>query len=269
MHWTQHATCRILVATRDRRAVSTLLLTALFATSVATSFLSGIFGMAGGMILMGVLLALLAVPEAMALHAVAQMASNGWRGLLWIGHVRWRPVAAYVSGCAVALAVLSFFQFVPSKPLALLALGVSPFLVRLLPQSVRPDPQRLLDGAVYGAACMSLMLLAGVAGPLLDTLFLGGDLSRKEIVATKAACQIFGHAAKLVYFGGLIASAAGVDLGLAAMVVVASMIGTVAAKPVLERLTDVQYRRWATYIITVIASAYLAQAGYLLAFAAK
>jgi len=112
------------------------------------------------------------------------------------------------------------------------------------------------------------MLMAGVAGPLLDTYFIGGSFSRKEIVATKAACQIFGHAAKLIYFGGLVAQA-GIDLGLAALVVVASMIGTMAAKPVLERLTDVQYRRWATYIITAIASAYLAQAGYLLAFAAR
>ena len=32
---------------------------------VATSFLSGIFGMAGGMILIGVLLALLPLPQAM------------------------------------------------------------------------------------------------------------------------------------------------------------------------------------------------------------
>jgi uncharacterized membrane protein YfcA len=249
--------------------VSASLIVVLLATSVATSFVSGIFGMAGGMILMGVLLALLTVPEAMALHAVAQMASNGWRGLLWVGHVRWRPVGAYLAGCAVALGILSLIQFVPSKPLALLMLGVSPFLVRLLPRSFRPDPQRPVDGVCYGAACMSLMLLAGVAGPLLDTFFIGGSMSRKEIVATKAACQIFGHLAKLVYFGGLIASSAGIDPRLAATVVVASMIGTVAAKPVLERLTDVQYRRWATYVILAIASVYLAQAGYMLAFAAR
>jgi len=252
-----------------RAPVSAPLLIALFATSVATSFLSGLFGMAGGMVLMGVLLSLLTVPEAMALHAVAQLASNGWRGLLWIGHVRWRTVAAYMSGAAVALAALSFLQFVPSKLLALLALGLSPFLVRLLPGSIRPDPERLVDGVVYGSACMSLMLLAGVAGPLLDTYFIGGTMSRKEIVATKAACQIFGHAAKLFYFGGLIAQAASIDPGVAAMVVAASLIGTMAAKPVLERLTDMQYRRWATTIIMAIACAYLAQASYLLAWAAK
>ena len=46
---------------------------------LATSFLSGIFGMAGGMILIGVLLVLLPVQTAMVLHAVTQIASCGWR----------------------------------------------------------------------------------------------------------------------------------------------------------------------------------------------
>ena len=59
------------------------LMIALFATMIGTAFLSGIFGMAGGMILVGVLLALLPVPAAMALHAITQMASNGWRAFLW------------------------------------------------------------------------------------------------------------------------------------------------------------------------------------------
>ena len=55
---------------------------------------------------------------------------------------------------------------------------------------------------------MTLILLTGVAGPLIDQFFLGGKLDRREIVATKAICQIFGHAAKLVYFGALIDQAA-------------------------------------------------------------
>ena len=63
------------------------------------------------------------VPEAMMLHGVTQMASNGWRGLLWFRHVRWRAVGAYVVGCAVALLLWSFTRYVPSKPVALLLLG--------------------------------------------------------------------------------------------------------------------------------------------------
>jgi uncharacterized membrane protein YfcA len=50
--------------------MSALLISALSLAMVGTSFLSGIFGMAGGMILIGILLALLPVPEAMMLHGI-------------------------------------------------------------------------------------------------------------------------------------------------------------------------------------------------------
>src|ERR1041384_2164387 len=84
-------------------------------TMVATAFLSGIFGMAGGLILIGVLLVIMPVPDAMMLHGVTQMASNGWRGLLWIRHVRWRSMGAYLAGCASALLAWSLCRYVPSK----------------------------------------------------------------------------------------------------------------------------------------------------------
>ncbi len=49
----------------------------LSALMIGTALLSGVFGMAGGLILIGVLLTLFPVPQAMILHAVTQMASNG------------------------------------------------------------------------------------------------------------------------------------------------------------------------------------------------
>jgi uncharacterized membrane protein YfcA len=244
--------------------MSAFLMFALVVTMVGTSFLSGIFGMAGGLILMGVLLALLPVPEAMSLHAVTQMASNGWRGLLWWQHVRWRAAAAFLFGCAVAFVLWTFWRYVPSKPVAFLLLGVTPFLVRVVPSDLKPDPERLLHGTLYGAFCMTLMLLTGVSGPLIDTYFLGGGMERRQIVATKAVCQVFSHGAKFAYFGGRVDLAAGLDPWMAALAIAASMIGTSLARPILDRLTDTQYRRWATHIITTIAVAYLAQGSYLL-----
>ena len=230
---------------------------------VCTSLLSGIFGMAGGMVLIGVLILLLPLPEAMALHAVTQMASNGWRSLLWLKHVRWRIVVAYVVGCAAAITLWSLVRFVPGKPLALIMLGVSPFLLHLLPHRMKPDAESPVQGAAYGVASMSLMLVTGVAGPLLDSFFLGGKLDRRGIIATKAGCQVFGHSMKLLYFGGLIDQAAGVDPWLAAGAVLASMTGTMLAKPVLEKLSDVQFKRWAGRLVTTIASYYIAQGVWL------
>lgn len=236
---------------------------ALVATMVATAFLSGIFGMAGGLVLIGVLFLVLPLPDAMALHAVTQMASNGWRGVLWIKHVSWRAVAAYLGGCLIAFIAWSLVRYVPDKATALLALGLTPFLVRLVPANLKPDPQNFLHGGIFGAICMTLMLLTGVTGPILDTYFLGGGLERRQIIATKAICQVFGHGAKFIYFGGLVAGAASLDPLMAALAVAASIAGTTAAKPVLERLTDTQYRTWTTHIITVIAGFYVLQGLWL------
>lgn len=230
-------------------------------TMLFTAFLSGIFGMAGGLILMGVLLSLLPVPEAMALHGVTQMASNGWRAVLWIRYVRPHAALPFLAGSAVAFIAWTFWRYVPPKSVAFILLGVSPFLVRLAPVNLKPDPERLSHGLVYGAGCMTLMLLAGVSGPLIDTFFLGGKLDRRQIVATKSACQVVAHSAKLAYFGGLVEQAAGIDPIMAGIAVVCSIVGTSLARPVLERLSDTQYRAWANKIITTIALVYLAMGG--------
>ena len=61
----------------------------------STAALSGVFGMAGGMVLIAVLALLLPIPEAMVIHALAQGVANGaraallWRSLEWRA---WRPM---------------------------------------------------------------------------------------------------------------------------------------------------------------------------------
>jgi uncharacterized membrane protein YfcA len=250
--------------TARERTMSPLLISFLCLVMVGTSFLSGIFGMAGGMILIGILLAIMPLPDAMMLHGVTQLASNGWRGLLWYRHIRWKAAAAYVAGCLIALLIWSFWRYVPGKPLALLLLGVTPFMVRLAPEKLRADPESPVQGVLYGAACMSLILLTGIAGPLIDTYFLGGKMDRREIVATKAACQVFGHAAKLVYFGGIIDQAASVDPVIAVLAVVSCMIGTMLGAKVLEIMSDRQFRSWANGIITAIAGYFVIHGAILL-----
>lgn len=244
--------------------MSPLVMLAVIVTMVGTSLLSGIFGMAGGLVLIGVLLVLLPVPDAMALHAVTQISSNGWRAALWWRHIRLRPVLGLAAGNVAALGVWSLVLLVPDRGVALLMLGLSPFLVRALPQGWQPNPMRPLHGVLAGAACMSLMVLTGVAGPLLDRFFLGGALDRREIVSSKAAVQTLGHTLKLFYFGALVAEAGRVDPMVAGLAILASMAGTMLAKRVLEAMTEVQYRRWAERIIVAIALFYIGQGTWML-----
>src|SRR3954454_20225446 len=69
---------------------------------VGTAFLSGLFGMAGGLILIGVLLTLMPLPTAMVLHAITQMASNGWRARRSLWPLRRDPVDVLADGRARA-----------------------------------------------------------------------------------------------------------------------------------------------------------------------
>jgi len=240
-----------------------LVIIALGLLMVATAFLSGLFGMAGGLILIGVLLALMPLPAAMVLHAITQMASNGWRALLWRAHIRWRPVFVYLIGCALALALWSLTRYVPDKPVALLMLGVTPFMARMMPSGIKPNPDSIWQGTFYGSVCMGLMLMTGVSGPLLDTFFLGGNFDRRSIIATKATCQVASHFTKLIYFGGIIDQAATLDLRLAAIAVAASMLGTTLSRRVLEAMSDAQFRRWANRLITTVASYYILYGSWL------
>jgi uncharacterized protein len=244
--------------------MSPLLIAALGTLMVATAFLSGLFGMAGGLILIGVLLTILPLPSAMVLHAITQMASNGWRALLWRAHIRWRPVAVYLIGCALALGAWSLTRYVSDKPVALLLLGVTPFLAQLMPASIKPNPDSVWQGSFYGFICMGLMLMTGVSGPLMDTFFLGGNFGRREIVATKATCQVASHLTKLIYFGGIIDQAATLDPVLAGVAIAASMLGTSLARRLLEAMSDAQFRTWARRLITTVASYYILYGGWLL-----
>ncbi len=230
-----------------------LMIAALGLLMVATAFLSGLFGMAGGLILIGVLLTILPLPSAMVLHAITQMASNGWRAFLWRSHIRWRPVSVYLIGCALALGAWSITRYVPDKPIALLLLGVTPFMARLTPPNLKPNPDSIWQGTFYGSICMGLMLMTGVSGPLMDS-----------IVATKAACQVASHFVKLIYFGGIIDQAATLDPVLAGVAVAASMIGTTLARRILEAMTDTQFRTWAGRLITTVASYYIIYGSWLL-----
>ena len=245
--------------------MTVLMATGLSLLMIGTAFLSGIFGMAGGLILIGVLLFIFPLPTAMVLHAVTQMASNGWRALLWWRHIEWKNTAFYVAGCLVSVGLWSITLYVPDKAVALLLLGLSPFIIRAIPERILPRSFGPLQVAATGLCSMMLMLMTGVTGPLLDAMFLRSPLERRQIIATKASCQVFGHGFKLLYFGALIAEAGRVEPWFLAIAIASSMIGTSLGKLLLERLSDGQFRLWSNRLITTIAAWYV---GYGLALLA-
>jgi uncharacterized membrane protein YfcA len=235
-------------------------------SAVATSFVSGILGMAGGMILMGILLAMMPVPAAMMLHGVTQLASNAWRALLWRQSLDWKVFRGYVVGALVATAAFAAVQLVVSKPIALIVMGLTPFVSLALPEKLHLNVERRGHPFACGAICSALSLTAGVSGPILDVFFVRSKMSRQAVVATKAMTQSFTHLLKIAYFGAVVAATerGAVEPWLGAMMVVLALAGTTLAAPVLKKMDDDTFRFWTRWTVIVLGLFYLGSGAALL-----
>jgi uncharacterized protein len=233
-----------------------------------TATLSGIFGMAGGLVLMGVLALILPVSAAFVTHGLLQLVSNGWRAVLHREHLAWAIVGWYALASIIAGGMVAVIAFVPSQPILFLALGLVPTLVWLPKNWLALDAAKPSHALLSGFLVTSLNLLAGVAGPLLDIFFVRTALTRHQIVATKAATQVFSHLAKIIVYGMpflTLSKSALPPFWVFALAIPASMLGTTAGGWVLDRMSDVNFKRWTAWIVTAIGVLYLGKAWALLA----
>src|ERR1700748_56571 len=176
------------------------------ATIVFTSFLSGVFGMsgvAGGMILLGVLLNYFDVATGMILFSIIQLFANGWRALQWRRYVLWAIFCWDVVGAAISFAGMWMIAFVPDKAMVFLTLGLMPFAIEALPAAARPNIEWRGVPFLTGVATTVIQILAGVGGMFLDIFFQKSMLDRKTTNATKAVTQSFSHIVRALYFGSL------------------------------------------------------------------
>ncbi|MGH0036290.1 MAG: sulfite exporter TauE/SafE family protein [Myxococcota bacterium] len=227
------------------------------AAAFATSILSAVVGMAGGITLLAVMLLFLDPLVAIPIHGVVQLVSNGSRAWLQRAHVdrsiTWRfgllLLPAGWLGLEIAQAIppeglraaIGGFVLVATWWPAWLLLGIHP---------ERSTGKRRF--VVLGGLAGVLNTTIGATGPLIAPFFLDLGLSRFQLVGTKAACQLLGHVAKIAIFGlagfafGLYGSTL---LVLCALVVVGTAIGTRILDRVNERLFVALYKG----VLTLIA----------------
>ena len=233
------------------------------ATILVSSFISGVFGMAGGMILLGVLLVYLDVTTAMVLFSIIQLGTNGWRSLHWRRFVLWPIFAWYVAGAVLAFAAMRAVAYVPDKAMVYILLGLMPFFVEVLPASMRPNIEWRGVPFATGVLTTIIQFMAGVGGLFLDIFFQKSSLDRKTTNATKAVTQTFSHMLRGLYFGSL-AGTGELTVTMWLPAVMLAVVGAIVAPYALERMTDHGFRQWTRAIIFTIAAVYLARGGLLL-----
>ncbi|MGA1344007.1 MAG: TSUP family transporter, partial [Hyphomonas sp.] len=178
-------------------------------TVLVSAFISGIFGMAGGLILMGVLAAMLPVATAMIVHGAVQMVSNGYRAFLWRKYINWSVCGRYAIGAAAGFVALLAIAWRPEARVVYLFLGLTALLVWLPTNWIRLDILKRGQAELAGFGVQALNTLGGVAGPLLDVFFVTTAMDRRAIVATKSVTQVLAHLVKIVFWSVPVIAAAG------------------------------------------------------------
>ena len=238
---------------------------ALIGVVFLTSLLSGIFGMAGGLILLWTLLIVLPVATAIAVHGVIQIVSNISRATYARAHIDWRIMALITSGVLFAAALFYWLRYEPSLSVMMLVVGIMPLLIWIPSSWLSLDASRPHQAVLCGLISGCLTIGVGVAGPIVDMFFFRTDVDRRKIVATKAAVQVLTHTIKVLFYWNsalVLTSSEWLAVLVAAPFTIA---GTMSGNRILARMTNANYRFWTRLIITAIGGVFLVRGLLLLA----
>jgi uncharacterized membrane protein YfcA len=239
--------------------LSTRMVSALFFASVfLTATLSAIFGMAGGLVLMAVLISLYPVAPTMVTHGFIQSVSNGSRAYFLRDYIMWRCLALFAAGALLAFAALYFVSISVDRATVFIMLGFVGFSVWIPKSWFNPDPRQIFGGLACGAIITGLNIVAGVSGPLPDVFFQKLEADRRAIVATKAATQVLSHLAKIgFYISAALAMSEGPALWMLLLAIPLSIAGTRMGGIVLNRMSDASFRNWTKWIVTGLGAIFL------------
>lgn len=214
-----------------------LVLLVIGTTALATSVLSAVAGLGGGVVLLAVLAQLYVPTVAIPLQGAIQLAANGSRAAFLRHDVDTRVVA----WSSLALLPASFLGVaiatsIPEDALRV-ALGVFVLVLAWRPHTLQwrrsttvPTPALVGVGAASGL----LNTTVGASGPVTSPFFKACTATHVAFVATAAVSQVLAHAAKLVAF-----AADGFDLGDHLPVVGVGVVGVVVGSRIGTRLLGV------------------------------
>ena len=232
----------------------------------ATAMLSAMVGLAGGTVLLAVMLLFFEPAAAVPLHGVIQLLSNGTRTLVQGRHVAWSVVGWYslflpplaLAGARVALAMPATLGTTLIGVFVLVA-TLRPGWLRVRPAGARGEARRF---ALLGGAAGFLGSLIGAVGPLVAPFLLHLGLSRRGVVGTAAACQTAGHLAKIAAFGW-VGFSYRQHLGLLMAMSMLVIAGTMAGSRLLDRVDETLFARVYRTVLVLVALRLVSSAAWM------
>ena len=176
-----------------------------------TSSISAILGMGGGIILLGIMA--LIIPEGymvIALHGMIQLFSNTTRTYIFREYLKKELITEFLKGVLLGLSLstlliiflIQLFDVESANQIKveilkpLIGIFIIWFLFFKKTTQTIKNKSFILVGGISGLATTFI----GATGPLIAPFFLNNKLSKNNIIANKAACQMITHFGKIPLF---------------------------------------------------------------------
>ena len=182
----------------------------LILASFLTSSISAVLGMGGGVILLGIMAII--IPDGfmvIALHGVIQLFSNITRTYVFRKHLVADIIKTFLIGATIGLIISAIIIITIISALELESansLKVD-FLKPIIGLFILwylffkgPIKEKKSSFVWVGGISGISSVFIGATGPLIAPFFLSGNLTKENIIANKAACQVISHLGKIPIF---------------------------------------------------------------------
>ena len=223
----------------------------LVAFALATSTLTAVTGVGGGMLLIAVMPGLLPAAAIVPVHATVQLFSNSSRALFGWRHLRWRYIGAFIAGSVIGGSLAA--GLTREIDLEYTPLLIAAYILYSLwcPKPKLKIPPRG-EFVTIGALQTGLSTIVGATGPLGQTALLRRGLQRDELVVTAALMMTFTHLVKIAIFtllGFAFVAYWKIIFGMSLAVVAGAWIGT----RIRRRIPEAWFRTGLRYLLTLLA----------------
>ena len=167
--------------------------------SAFTSFIAGIVGLGGGLLLIAILPSFLPLQAVIPVHGFSQMASNVSRAYFGYKDIQFDVVPKFLLGSLVGVSFISLILDMLSIEYIPLFIGFY-ILLSLWSKKFNNKIKRYENFYIIGFLQSGLSIVVGTTGPLTLTLLLKEYKDKNKVVATSALLMSITHCMKIIIF---------------------------------------------------------------------
>ena len=229
-----------------------------------TSSISAVIGMGGGIILLGIMAII--IPEGymvIALHGIIQLISNTTRTYVFKKHLKKKIIKDFSIGALIGAGLSSIIIFlliqfynVSSaseikvdflKPL--IGIFIIWYLFLKGSKKEKISTSFIKVGSISGLSSIFI----GATGPLIAPFFLNSNLTKENIIANKAACQMITHLTKIPLFIYFFNMDYIQQYHILLPLIIAVFIGTNFGKYILSMIPEKLFKKLFKIVLFIIA----------------